>query len=717
MSTISLNANLFLILIALVVSIGIALVSYHRVFLPDGSKRLIFLFVLRAIAIFVAFLLISEPILTFILKSTKAPSVAILIDNSKSMGIKDRLGDRKTLAKEIADKLTRVEIQGDKKFFIFSRDAEEKKNFNPESLSFSGGLTNISEALKKVQGIASQENIKAIVLVSDGVYNSGENPSYFSERLGIPVFTIGVGDSNVQKDLKVVDVLTNEIAYAGLETPVVVRMESSELGGNDVIVTLHDEKGEVAREKVSLKDGINEYIVNFKFIPKEEGLKKFTVKVQQLPDEITYQNNQKSFYIKVLKGKHKILLISGAPSPDLAFIKRVIVESKNYEVISYTEKRGKEFIEGGFDFKNAETADAIIFVGYPVKTSDIDIINRLKSVIMSQNKPFLFVISRTIEINKLRAFSEILPFRFSRISGDEEVVNLVITEDGKNHAVMDLKDKNYIWNILPPIFKLRGGFSPSAGSTVLAKAKYQNVEADEPLIIVNQLDGRKSAAILCYGIWRWKLMAAPNKEFEGVFESFINNLIRWLVAPVEEEFIKFKISKNFFVEDEKIEFTAQIYAEDYSPVNDAEVKVKILTQGDEEIAREVRLERITPGVYSGNVYLPKGDYKYEADISRKGKTLKNFVGRFTVGEIEIEFLNTRMDSKLLREIASKTGGVFLSKDEISALSKLIPTIPDFKSALVEKKKEYILWSRFEPLVIVIVLLSIEWFLRKRSGLV
>ncbi|CUS91764.1 vWA domain-containing protein, partial [Candidatus Kryptobacter tengchongensis] len=173
-------------------------------------------------------------------------------DNSKSMGIKDRIGDRKKLVKEIAEKLKQIEIPGDKRFFIFSRDVEEKKNFNPESLSFSGGVTNIAEALRKVQEISAQENIKAIVLVSDGVYNAGENPVYFSEKLGMPVFTIGVGDSNVQKDLKVVDVLANEIAYAGLETPVIVRVESSELGGNDVILSLYDEKGEVARTKVSL---------------------------------------------------------------------------------------------------------------------------------------------------------------------------------------------------------------------------------------------------------------------------------------------------------------------------------------------------------------------------------------------------------------------------------------------------------------------------------
>ncbi|MFN3135632.1 MAG: hypothetical protein ACK44H_08700 [Candidatus Kryptonium sp.] len=716
MSSISFSANLVILLLAVVVSFGISLISYHRFSLSDGNRKMVLLFVLRSIAVFIAFLLISEPILTLISKSTKLPTIAILIDNSKSMGIKDRLGDRKKYTKEIVDKLSQIKIRGEKKFFTFSGDVDEIKNFTPDSLSFTGGVTDIGVALRKVQGIATQENIKSVILVSDGVYNAGENPVYIAEKLGLPIFTIGVGDSNIQRDLKVVDVLTNEVSYAGVETPLVARIESAEFGGNEVVVSLYDEKSEIAKEKISLSGGVNEYVLNFKFIPREEGLKKFTVKIQHLPGEVTYQNNQKSFYVKVLRSKYKILIVSGAPSPDLAFVKRAIGDNKNYEIISYTEKRGGEFIEGNFNIKDAETSDAIVFVGYPVKTSDVEIINKLKSVIISQNKPFFFLMSRTIDFDKLKFFSDILPFRFSRVLGDEEVVNLFITEEGRSHAVTDLKDRNHIWSILPPIFKLRGVFNATPGSTVLAKVRYQNVETQEPLIVASHLGNRKSVAILCYGIWRWKLMTAPNKEFEGFFETFINNLTRWLIAPIEEEFIKFKIYKNFFSEDEKIEFSSQIYGEDYSPISDAEVKVSILNQENNEIVREFNLEQVTAGVYSGNLNLSKGDYRYEANISRRGKVLRNFSGRFTVGESEIEFLNTRMDSKLLREIALKSGGLFLKPEEIDMLSELITSVSDFKPAVVERKREYVLRSRVEPLIIVIVLLSIEWFLRKRFGL-
>lgn len=716
MSSLSFSANVMVISLALIFSLSIALISYYKIFLPVGKKIVTLLFILRTFAVFIAFLLISEPILTFILKSKQPPAVAFLFDNSKSVGIKDRLGDRGRTVKDIADKISKFEIQGEKKFFTFAGDVEEKKNLTPDSLTFSGGLTDISKALGKIYEISARENIKSIVLVSDGVYNSGENPIYFSEKLNIPVFTIGIGDSSVQKDLKIVDVLTNEVTYAGNETPVLVRVESAGFSEGKADLYLYDEGKEVSREKVDLKAGVNEYTVNFKFIPQEEGMRKLTVKVQQLPGEITYENNQKSIYVKVLKGKHKILLVSGAPSPDLAFVKRVLVENKNYEVVSYTEKKGREFIEGNFDAKIAETSDAIFLIGYPVKTSDAEIINKLKSAIASRNKPIFFLMSRNIDFVKLRAFADILPFKFSNVSGDEDIVSLSITEDGRNHSVTDLKDKNYIWNILPPIFKLRGIFGTVPGSIVLAKSKYQNVETDEPLIIASHLGNRKTVAVLCYGIWRWKLLTAPNKEFEGFFENFINNVARWLIAPVEEEFIKFKIAKNFYSEDEAVEFSAQVYSEDYSPISDADIRVKILNQASGEIANEFNLEQVGFGLYSGSIKLSKGDYRYEAVVSRRGKELKNFSGRFTVGESEVEFLNTRMDAKLLREISQKTGGEFLTPDKIDDLPKIISSLPDFKPALVERKKEYVLWSRFEPLLIVIILLSMEWFLRKRYGL-
>ncbi len=716
MKSLSFSANVLLVLTAIVFSISFALLSYYKIPIAEKLKKIFLLSLIRAIAVFLTFLLIAEPILTLITKSEKSPAVAILIDNSKSMGIRDGLGDRKKTTKEIVDKLTNIKLPGEKKFFIFSGDAIEKEKITTDSLTFSGGLTDITKALKKVQTISDKENVKSIILVSDGVYNSGENPIYFSDKIGIPVFTIGVGDSNIQKDLKIVDVIANEVAYTGMETPVMVKIESSQFEGQNVQVYLYDENKEIAREKITLGSGVNQQIVNFKFIPQEEGTKKFTFKIQQLPNEISYQNNQKSFYVKVLRGKHKILILSGAPSPDLAFIKRVIAENKNYEIISYTEKKGKDFIEGNFDFKKAEECDAFVLIGYPVKTSDTELISKLKDIIISRNKPVLFVMSRNIDFEKLKILSGVLPFRFSRVSGDEEVINLIITEDGRSHAVIDLRDKNHIWNILPPIFKIRGIFTPSTGSVVLAKARYQNFESDDPLIIANNLNNRKTLSILCYGIWRWKLLTAQNEEFDGFFESFINNAIRWILSPAEEEFIKFRIAKNFFSEDEKVEFTAQIYSEDYSPVNDAEINVKILNQENGETVSEINLEQIGNGIYSGGVNIQKGDYRYEANIFRREKLLKNFSGRFTVGESEIEFLKTQMDANLLREIAQRTGGVFITVEKIDTLTEIISSLSDFKPEIVEKRDEFILWSRLEPLIAIIVLLSIEWYLRKRYGL-
>ncbi len=716
MRSLTFSANFILVLLALVFSISVALLSYYKISIGERLKKLTLLTLIRAIAVFLTFLLIAEPILTLIIKSEKPPAVAILIDNSKSMGIKDGRGDRKRMTLEVVEKLTKINIPGNKKFFTFATDVNEKDNITPDSLTFSGGLTDIAKALKKVKEISEKENVKSVILVSDGVYNSGENPVYFSDKMGMPIFTVGIGDSSVQKDLKIVDVIANDVAYTGVETPVMVKIENSQFEGQNVQVSLYDEKKEIAREKITLSPGINQQIVNFKFVPQEEGMKKFTVKIQQLPNEISYQNNQKSFYVKVLKGKHKILILSGAPSPDLAFIKRAVAGNKNYEIISYTEKRSKDFIEGNFDFKKVEECDAIVLIGFPVKTSDVEVINKIKEIISSRNKPVLFVMSRNIDFEKLKILSEVLPFRFSRILGDEEVVNLSITEDGRNHAVMDLRDKNHIWNLLPPIFKIRGIFTQSAGSIILAKAKYQNFESDDPLILANNLNNRKTLAILCYGIWRWKLLTAQNEEFDGFFENFISNAIRWLLSPVGEEFVKFRIAKNFFSEDEKVEFSAQVYSEDYSPINDAEIRVKISNQENGEQIGEINLEQIGSGIYSGSIQIKKGDYKYEANILRQGKLLKNFSGRFTVGETEIEFLKTQMDAGLLREIAQRTGGVFITGEKIDTLKVLIQSLQDFKPEIVEKRNEFILWSRIEPMIAVIVLLSIEWYLRKRYGL-
>ncbi len=75
-----------------------------------------------------------------------------------------------------------------------------------------------------------------------------------------------------------------------------------------------------------------------------------------------------------------------------------------------------------------------------------------------------------------------------------------------------------------------------------------------------------------------------------------------------------------------------------------------------------------------------------------------------------------MNATLLSQIANRSGGRYLSPAELPALSGILGTLPYFGPRDVTRVQELELWNWQYTLAIIILLLALEWFLRKRSGM-
>ncbi|HEX9971660.1 MAG TPA: hypothetical protein VGD14_06280, partial [bacterium] len=73
---------------------------------------------------------------------------------------------------------------------------------------------------------------------------------------------------------------------------------------------------------------------------------------------------------------------------------------------------------------------------------------------------------------------------------------------------------------------------------------------------------------------------------------------------------------------------------------------------------------------------------------------------------------TRMDETLLQQLALKTGGIFYTENNYANLDSVL----NFPSRKIVESREFELWNRIILLIAVIIFLSIEWFIRKRSGM-
>ncbi len=87
-------------------------------------------------------------------------------------------------------------------------------------------------------------------------------------------------------------------------------------------------------------------------------------------------------------------------------------------------------------------------------------------------------------------------------------------------------------------------------------------------------------------------------------------------------------------------------------------------------------------------------------------------GRFSVENFNLEYLQTRIDENFLKQLALKSGGQYIADSSLTSLKELL----SFPPQNILESREWQLWNKIYLLIIVIVLLSIEWFIRKRTGM-
>jgi hypothetical protein len=218
--------------------------------------------------------------------------------------------------------------------------------------------------------------------------------------------------------------------------------------------------------------------------------------------------------------------------------------------------------------------------------------------------------------------------------------------------------------------------------------------------------------VLAKDIWRWKLQTAV-KELD-LFDRFISNSVKWLHSSDEEKQVKIKTSKKIYSLGEEIEFSGEVYDELFNPVSDAEVIVNI--SGSDQ-KNEIKLTSLGSGLYEGKFQGNKpGDYSFSGSAIEGQKKLGTDAGKFNIGEIDIEMMDARMNYEFLSSLAVQTGGKFFSYNDYSQLFDILNRINKDSAKEKINVSEINLWSDEWLLGLTILIFSIEWFIRKRSGM-
>ena len=699
-----------LLVLCLLVALGLTWWTYGRSVPRVPTGRRLLLSALRGTALALVLFLLFQPVLRQVEATEEPPVLAVLVDDSQSLGRGDGEGGAAT-ARDLLSQLP--EFGGEARFYSFD---SETSSFDPaDSLAFEGVRTDIAGALQRIETDLDGQNLGGVLLISDGRYNTGRNPIYLAERFDVPIYTTVVGDTTRQRDVLVARVTTNEIAYAGVELPVQVGVRAEGYEGERATVALYERDRRLASTSVTLPAGNVEASVDLSFTPEEPGLRRYTVAVTQFDGEVTTENNTESVAVRVLSNRRRVLFLAAAPGPDVAALRQTLETDPNLELVPFTQRGPGSFYEGSLP-ASLDDFDAAVLAGYPGRAAGQAAVERVVAA-AEGGLPLLFVLTRQTDLPALRAgFSDVLPAVPEVVRTGFTEAALVPTAAGALHPVLNVPTvPPSLLDRLPPVAASDSRWAASPDARVLATTSIRGIAFDDPLLLIRQRGPSRSAALLAAGTWRWRGLPTDLADVEDFYPGLVDNLLRWLTTREDDRPVRVRPVQSLFGEGEPVQFTGQVYDESLEPISDASVEVVVTAPDGSRSPYTMRA--VGGGRYVLDAgTLPEGDYSFTATAEREGVTLGEDRGAFAVGALALEFRDTQADAGLMRQIARRSGGAVVEPAQIPTLEAQL-VAGGFGPRVVEQERETELWEIAWLLAVVITLLAAEWVLRKRSGMV
>lgn len=679
----------------------------YKYTIPKVSSGLrTLLIIIRSIIFILILFLIFEPVLSLINKYSVETKTFVYIDNSNSIASADSLRKLEQTHSLINDLNSTGGIKT--KFYTFGKKIDSLEAGQKDKINFRQSQTNFAGIIEHIR--QNNSKINSVVILSDGIITDGIDPTYQAEKLQVPIFTIGIGDSSQKKDILIYNLLHNQVIYTDKPTTIEIAVKNFGFENKSTRVSFFEESKFIVSKDLTLNEtGLNK--IPFSYKPSGGGEKKLTFSVSPIEGEASAKNNSRTVYINVLDTKLKVGLVAGNPSADLSAIAKALSTDKNIQIRKLVQISPNKFWND-VNPSVIDSSDLLFLVDFPSSASSQKIIDRVSSAV-TKNKPFFFMLSSGVNINRLNTFEKNLPFSVSKGSNEFLQVLPDFNRQFFSSYFSTSNNKSEIWNNLPQVTQFSSELTAKPGSNILVKSKVRNISIGNPLIVSRSLGNQRVFSILAGDIWRWQLQTAErNPEF---FDNFINDIVKWLSVSAQQKQFRITTDRKTYSPGDDVEFTAELYDNTFNPIDTSNIALRIIYN-----TKTVDLT-FTPagnGIYTSR-FVPSetGDYNFVGISGLNGSTLKSERGRFSVGEIQIEKLDTRMRVEFLKLLSASTNGSYYTADNYDGLKEKLEKLNRTSSKELISKSEYQLWANQWILIAIICFFAAEWFIRKRAGMI
>lgn len=666
--------------VILIIALALAIALFHYYYKSKRKEKVsVLLAFLRFIALASLLLLWYNPQVEFNVETIEKPKLLVAIDNSNSI----EFLEQKNTTIDIVDQLvsnTKIQEKFEVSYYTFGEEVRLL-----DSLTFDEVQTNISKPIQQLNRIY-KNTVAPVVLITDGNQTYGNN--YVFESSKQPIYPLVVGDTTVQEDVYISQLNVNKYSFLKNTFPVEIFINYEGTKARNFDFSIYKNGKRVYKEAIVLSKESTSTQVSLTLPSGSIGKHIYKAVISTFDGEKNQFNNTKEFVVEVVDEQSKVLILTSVIHPDIGALKAAITSNEQRNV-------------------------DIVTIDTPVALEQYQTI-----VLYQPNRMFQSVFETLIRTKKNYLLITGLKTDWSFLNTvQSDFSKQAIRKQESYWGVFNPNFNSFIvddigFEKFPPLDDFFGTVSFNLTPNILLFQELKGYQTEQPLLATYKKGEQRIGVLFGENSWRWRMQSYIHQQRFTNYDAFIGKLIQYLSTNKYHQKLSIDVVANYYSND-IVRIKANYVDENFVFDTTAQLEATLIhKETGERIIRPFQLKNSYYEVTFQDL-LP-GEYSYK--VAAVG-TVENSRGTFKVLDfgIEQQFSSANYD-QLVQLSLKHNGEVFLSSEYKECVKSLLEDkrySPILKTS--EKKDALINW--YWLMGLIIISLSLEWFIRKYRGLI
>jgi len=614
------------------------------------------------------------------------------------------------------------------------------------ALNAKATTSRLGDAVREIIDRQRGRSTAAIVLLTDGVTTDGmtlSEAAVYAQSRSLPLHIVGLGSEQPPRDLRLSDLIVDDIAFVGDVLNFDVQLHSVGFAKRQATVRLRRDEGSMtlAEVTVELKDDGTPIAIRLPHRPQEEGDFTYVLEVDGFEDEPNHDNNQLTRRISIRNSTIRVLLVQASPSYEYRYLKSLLSRATKQG------SAGEKAIDLTTILQEADldyvTDEGTVVSAFPVQKDELF---KYDVILFGDANPAFF--SRSV-LGHVREFVEergggvvfmagpnyfpkqyattpladLLPFDLATASVPSAEVTsnnafrLRPTAIGFDSPTFQLGDSaeesRLLWSQLPELRWLLEIQDVNPTAMVLAEHPTRRTLAGRPLpVILMQFSG---AGKVIFHATDETYLWARYRGSDLAYARYWHQTIRYLSRSkllADGRPIEITTDSQQYVKGDAVRLRVLFRDERLAPVEDDGVTLALEAAHGQRLPVTLSRTSAERGVFEATVSdLAEG--KYQAQLATPLVSQPPLPLQFSVDSLVKENTRLEMNAEELAAAAATSHGRFYT---IRNASRLLKALPPGDQVRIESSPPQPIWNSSWLAALFVVLLTTEWVLRKRAGL-